>query len=893
MGLFLCAASLSSRARGAASPRVVFIENGRPACVAYQDRPWRRGEGYLQGAGKGQDLLAGKLLGAGDFHIRARLRILKMKRSAAAFRLGPVFFGFEGARGQTFIAGPMFVRRRPPTRGKRTRYLGPSAKFLRPGEWFVFEATRTGRWLRFFINGKRVYQVKYSPRFIGRFGFRPWRGVMRVSDFSAEGALYDFSKQPPGYTIPTIDLSSERFRQVVVDREKGRYLGQPDAVLLQDGKTILCVYPRGHGKGPILMKRSADAGLTWSRRLPTPKSWATSRETPTIYRVEDRRGKQRLLLFTGLYPIRLSVSADAGATWSELKPIGDFGGIVAMSDLIRLKDGSYMAVFHDNGRFLRKHGRETGRRVVYKTISTNAGLTWSEPQEVVSVPFAEVCEPGLVRSPDGRQIAMLLRDSSREFNSFITFSNDEGKTWTRPRELPAALTGDRHRLIYTADGRLFASFRDTTRKSPTKGDWVGWVGTYEDLVKGREGQYRVRLMDNTRGSDCGYSAVERLPDGTIVCISYGHWTKGEPPYIICVRFKMKELDEHLPPNAVDLFYNGLDGVAQYRIPALAVTTKGTLLAACDARVDRPGDLPNNIDIALRRSFDNGKTWSPVQRIVQFPAQEGAGDPCLLVDRSNGRIWLFYDHGVPHPTLPLNRQVTLHVIYSDDDGATWSSPRDIGADLRRPEWLYLASAPGNGIQLRSGRLVAPVYVATRDDRRVSLALYSDDHGATWRLSDPVAGKSLGEPQIVELADGTLMMNARQTSGGGRRAIAFSHDGGATWSEAKDEPQLPEPACQASFIRYTRLADGDDKNRLLLCNPADAKKRVRMTVRLSYDEGKTWPVARVINPTFSAYSSLAVLPDKSVGVLYERDPRITITFARFTLEWLTNGEDALRK
>jgi hypothetical protein len=147
-----------------------------------------------------------------------------------------------------------------------------------------------------------------------------------------------------------------------------------------------------------------------------------------------------------------------------------------------------------------------------------------------------------VRSPDGRQLAALLRENRRVRNSHVIFSNDEGRTWTAPRELPGALTGDRHTARYAPDGRLFVSFRDTTLESPTRGDWVGWVGRYDDIVNGREGDFRVRLMDNTRAEDCCYPGVERLPDGTLVTTTYGHWTAGEAPYIVSVRFRMDELD---------------------------------------------------------------------------------------------------------------------------------------------------------------------------------------------------------------------------------------------------------------------------------------------------------------------------------------------------------------
>ena len=352
--------------------------------------------------------------------------------------------------------------------------------------------------------------------------------------------------QPPAvrrnYTIPLLDLAHQKHRQIIVDREPGQYLGHPTTVLLEDGKTILIVYPKGHGRGALVMKRSSDGGLSWSDRLPLPENWATSKETPTIHRVVDRHGTKRLILFSGLYPIRMSVSEDDGHTWTPLEPIGHFGGIVAMASVERLKNGDYMALFHDDGRFLRGGGKVTKFRV-YKTISQDGGLTWGSPEVVAEHPTAHLCEPGLIRSPDGRQIAVLLRENSRKFNSFVTFSDDEGRTWTEPRELPGALTGDRHVGKYAPDGRLFVSFRDTTHESPTRGDWVGWVGTYDDIVAGREGQYRMRLMDNHQGADCAYPGVEVLPNGTFVATTYGHWTKGEEPYIVSVRFTLAELDE--------------------------------------------------------------------------------------------------------------------------------------------------------------------------------------------------------------------------------------------------------------------------------------------------------------------------------------------------------------
>ncbi|MDZ7333455.1 MAG: glycoside hydrolase, partial [candidate division KSB1 bacterium] len=178
-----------------------------------------------------------------------------------------------------------------------------------------------------------------------------------------------------GFTIPTIDLADQKHRQVIVDKESGQYLGHPTTVLLEDGKTIIAVYPKGHGRGPIVMKKSIDGGLTWSDRLSVPENWATSLETPTIHRVIDPQGKKRLILFSGLYPARMAVSEDDGESWTPLQPIGDWGGIVVMASLVELKTGKghYLAMFHDDGRFFRKDGAVTDTFTLYQTFSKDGG----------------------------------------------------------------------------------------------------------------------------------------------------------------------------------------------------------------------------------------------------------------------------------------------------------------------------------------------------------------------------------------------------------------------------------------------------------------------------------------------------------------------------------------
>lgn len=347
-----------------------------------------------------------------------------------------------------------------------------------------------------------------------------------------------------------LDLNDQAHRQVVVDREPGQYLGHPTTVLLEDGKTILCVYPKGHGAGAIVYKRSRDGGLTWSERLPTPANWATSKETPTIHRVVGPDGARRLIMFSGLYPARLAASEDDGETWSELQPVGDWGGIVVMSSVVPLRTGPghYLAMFHDDGRYLSQNGKQTDP-ITFKLLSSSSkdgGRTWGTPRVILESTRTHLCEPGVIRSPDGKELLALLRENRRLEPSQWIQSADDGDSWSEPQPLPSSLWGDRHVGRYSADGRLVISFRRVVPKghqSAFQGDWVCWVGEYEDIVQGRPGQYLIRLKDNLKGFDCAYPGVEVLPDDTFVVTTYGHWEQDQSPYILSVRFKLSELDE--------------------------------------------------------------------------------------------------------------------------------------------------------------------------------------------------------------------------------------------------------------------------------------------------------------------------------------------------------------
>lgn len=326
-----------------------------------------------------------------------------------------------------------------------------------------------------------------------------------------------------------------------------------------------------------------------------------------------------------------------------------------------------------------------------------------------------------------------------------------------------------------------------------------------------------------------------------------------------------------------------EGVACYRIPAITTAPNGDLVAVIDERVASCSDLGDNKDINIvgRRSSDNGVTWSDIETIADHPFGKSASDPSMVVDRETGEIFLFYNF------MDLENEpgiYYLHVMKSWDNGKTWSAPEDITSQITRAEWHrdFQFITSGRGIQTRSG-----VLLHTLVNLKNGLHVFgSRDHGKTWFFVDtPVTPGD--ESKIVELADGGWMINSR-VKDSGMRYVHVSHDQGMTW-QSSPEPALIDPACNAAFIRYTSTEDGYAKNRLLFSNAKSKDHRENLAVRISYDEGKTWSEGKTIYPGISAYSSMTVLANGDIGVLFEKDDHEENTFARFSLEWLTDGKD----
>jgi len=346
---------------------------------------------------------------------------------------------------------------------------------------------------------------------------------------------------------------------------------------------------------------------------------------------------------------------------------------------------------------------------------------------------------------------------------------------------------------------------------------------------------------------------------------------------------------------VDVFVNGQDGYPAFRIPALITTRHGSLLAFAEGRASLHDHAEN--DIVLKRSPDGGKTWGPLQ-VVHEDGTNSLGNPTAVIERETGRVLLMYqryaagfDEHKAEPGLDGSRICRTLIQHSDDDGVTWSRPVEVTAQVKRPvEVTSTATGPGIGIQLargkHAGRILMPFNQGPYGKWKV-YAVFSDDGGRSWRYGETApegAGGHANEVQFVELNDGSVMLNARNQGGGEKlRKIANSRDGGETWSTTQHHATLIEPVCQASILRHP--GNGDPaKGVFLFSNPATQTGRTNGTIRLSRDEGTTWPVSRVLYPGGFAYSCLASLPDGAVGCLFERDSTKKIAYARFTVNWI---------
>ncbi len=701
-----------------------------------------------------------------------------------------------------------------------------------------------------------------------------------------------FAQEQPD--LPIIDISNETYRQTVIaEGTEETYQGHPTTVLLPDGKTMYCVWcvPHGGYSGPMAVSR--DGGLNWKRMDDQlPEAYSKHKNCPSIYRMIDKNtGKIRLWVFSAQPNMPRIMSEDGGKTWKEMPALG-FECVMTFSSVVRLKDASYMGFYH------RRKGESL---VVLQTKTEDGGMTWSEPEVIADVEGKKPCEPFVFRSPNQKELCCLMRENTHKGRSLMMFSKDEGKTWSKPVDTPWGLTGDRHYGVYTKDGRLVIAFRDKAINSPTNGHFVAWFGTYDDIKNGKPGEYRVKILHNYKGSDCVYPGVEILPDGTIVTTTYlKYWDDNRKHSVVSTRFKIKELDEMVAKQLVaekgeKPFFQLQTLYKDKRMPVI-IAHEGTVYAFADA-----GSL-------LRKSTDNGKTWSPAKEIV--PGENLRGN--VVLDENTGEL------------LVLSPSVENPCIYrSSDKGETWKKesieikPNVMGHGTYGKAPINIISMEP-GITLKNGEHKGRLIIAGRiqppngDNGQefwmynYNTSVYSDDNGKTWQVSDAIM-TGTGEGAVAELSDGRVYYNSRShMSVDHKRRTAWSYDGGnryVDWEASDELYEIGEPfyfkyggkpsyGCKAGLVRIPDGVVGADD--VLLYSMPDWKGgwRYQMTVWASFNGTHTWPIKRLIDADFSAYSSLAVGKDGTVFLLYEGgEDKLydEINVAVFNLQWLLDGEN----
>jgi len=338
---------------------------------------------------------------------------------------------------------------------------------------------------------------------------------------------------------------------------------------------------------------------------------------------------------------------------------------------------------------------------------------------------------------------------------------------------------------------------------------------------------------------------------------------------------------------------GQDNCDTYRIPGLVTTNNGTLIAVFDNRYKNSSDLQGDIDIGMSRSTDGGQTWEPMKVIIDMnewggkpESENGVGDPCILVDRTNNNIWVagLWIHGMPgkrawnasQPGLSPDRTGQLILVNSIDDGISWSQPVNITKEIKNPEWYLMFQGPGKGITLDNGIIVFPAQYKDADQIPYSTIIYSKDHGNTWNIGRG-AKSNTTEAQCVQLSDKSIMLNMRDNRNryekgvNNGRAVAVTADLGNIWTtHPSSNSALPEPVCMASLISTDLKIEGEIKKVLFFSNPDNKHERKNITIKASLDEGMTWPsqFQLVINDNKGyGYSCLTLINNDVIGILYE--------------------------
>lgn len=649
------------------------------------------------------------------------------------------------------------------------------------------------------------------------------------------------------------DLSGDRTRDVVIAAgTETVYQGHPTTALTADGR-VIAVWCTPHGGlcGPAA--ETSDGGRSWTRidgRF--PKAYADHANCPSIYRLIGPDGKARLWVWSqtkrretdkpgDAWSCRKDLSRampsvmseDEGRTWRELPPLGEkFACVMAFSSVVRLKDGSYLGMFHTGPA-----GEDKPPLRVLQSVTKDGGFTWSDPVEVCAIAGKNPCEPYVFRSPEGDELCCLMRENTHKGRSLMMFSTDEGRTWSAAVDTPWALTGDRHQGVQLADGRLLIVFRDMARESPTRGHFIGWAGTYGELKSEAVGKsYRVKLLHSYAGRDCGYPGIHRLDDGTILVTTYiKYWNDARQQSVVSKRFTVAETDAL--PNV-----NGAS--AETRTAASATVAWPALTGAA------------------RAYFDS--IYAP--QVVAVP----------LSDSGPNAIRVLPDGEIRNGGLRVYGTNTVRLtMFTRDCGLNWTvrEANEGDASCRRGPTDGVTSY-GRFLALeRRHRWIFSFY--RKCPERIGYypcLVYSDDDGRTWsprveirdialcdQISPPDASHRWNtgchEPDVVELSDGTLYMMTR--SGVDHAVCYLSRDGGATWG-----PRFEPPAFWQSNTMplLRRLSDGRilcvwNNTQILPKRPAEEypelgkgslsgrwesvfTNRDALHAAISEDDGRTW-------------------------------------------------------
>jgi hypothetical protein len=900
-----------------------FVVSGSKENVIELGGLWQQGDGYIHQQGTSKYLYANTPIAAGDFSITSTLSLIKLNRTAASFEIDGNRFGFEGGQRRFFTEGEDWGA---------TQHYALTSDFITPGESFEFNVYRQGTELFFVINNTLIATETLHSEKLNHVGFRPWRNTMR---------LYDFAfAEPIANTAPSLTSAAT----VTVGENETRVMTV--TAVDPDAGAVLAYGLSGGADASQFTLDSSTGDLSF---LTAPDHEApVDVDSDNVYEVEvavtDGQGgsASQLVQVTVTDVDEVPINTDPTiissdtvslaenstdvitllATDSDASDILHYvisGGVDAALFTIDSASGDLNFITAPNY----EEPTDTGGDNQYEVqVDVSDGQGGSDSQNLI-VTIANVFEGSNFVTSGSRNDVIEIGGAWEQSNGYIE-QKSPGKylyagetTGTGDFFIRATLSLiklNRTAASFEIDGNRFGFDGGQSRFFTEGEDWGAiqhHALTSDFITPGHSFEFQV----NRQGTDLSFFVngilitTETIHEGSLVNVGFRPWRNTMRLYDFSIEQETSE-----PPGVSQffdddpVFINGTNGYHAYRIPAVTRAGNGDLLTFAEGRVDSFSDH-GNIDIVMRRSTDNGLTWNPLSVLVDYGIHT-AGNPGVVVDtQNNNRLVMVYNTSAHSETEIVQGEGAreVWVMTSDDHGYTWSAPVNITESVHRPnapevdpdytyseDWRWHAVLPGHAIQLDSGRLLFGANYKLEDNLSQAFSFYSDDHGATWEIGG-IAGYPGNENQIVQLSDGTLMMNARPHSNHNElyRQISYSNDGGETWSGFESDTALPDPRVHGSIFGF----ESDQTYRLLFSNPASKTHRKNLTVRLSYDDGDSWSYSRRVWAGLSAYSDLVLQSDNLIGLLYEAGDELQgrnrdqdfIRYARFNLNWLTQGQD----